>query len=81
VVWYCRCGPPGTALDGLNSLGSVKICRPPIVAVTMTKIIVGRMLGSVIEKNRRNAPAPSRAADSWMSRGTACMAASRMSAL
>ena len=74
-------GPPGTALDGLNSFGSVKIWRPPMVAVMITKIMVGRMLGSVIEKNRRKPPAPSSAADSCRSRGTACMAASRMRAL
>ena len=47
-----------------KSFGSVKICRPPIVAVMMTKIRVGRMLGIVIEKKRRTAPAPSSAADS-----------------
>src|SRR5665647_675053 len=47
----------------------------------MTKITVGRMLGMVIEKKRRTAPAPSIAAASYRSRDTACMAASRIRAL
>ena len=65
MVWNCRSAPPDAAgVDGSNSFGSVKIWRPPIVAVMMTKMSVGRMLGSVIEKKRRTAPAPSIAADS-----------------
>ena len=35
-----------------------------MVAVMITKMIVGRMLGMVTEKNRRTAEAPSIAADS-----------------
>lgn len=52
-----------------------------MVAVMTTKIIVGLMLGKVIAKNLRSDPAPSIAADSCSSRGTACMAAKRISAL
>jgi hypothetical protein len=82
VVWNCRFEPPmPPAFDTSNRRGSAKICRPPMVAVMMTKIRVGRMPGIVIEKKRRAAPAPSIAADSWRSRGTACIAARRMSAL
>ena len=33
-----------------KSFGSVKICRPPMVAVMITKIMVGRMLGSVMRE-------------------------------
>ena len=35
-----------------------------MVAVMITKMIVGRMLGTVMEKNLRTTPAPSIAADS-----------------
>ncbi len=61
--------------------GSTKICRPPIVAVMITKTIVGRMLGNVMLKKRRSMPAPSSDADSCTSRGTDCIAARRISAL
>ena len=52
-----------------------------MVDVMMTKIIVGRIIGTVMAQNRRMRPAPSRAADSYTSRGMACIAARRMSAL
>lgn len=65
VVWNCRSLPPmPPAVETSNSRGSAKICSPPMVAVMMTKISVGRIVGIVIEKKRRAAPAPSRAADS-----------------
>ncbi len=47
-----------------NSFGSAKICSPPIVEVMMTKIMVGRIIGIVIDQKRRMRPAPSIAADS-----------------
>ena len=41
-------------VDGSNSRGSAKICRPPIVEVMIDEDQRRPELGSVIEKNRRN---------------------------
>ncbi len=62
-------------------MGSVKICNPPMVEVTITKISVGFNMGNVMLKNRRNALAPSTNAASCTSRGMACMAARTIRAL
>ena len=64
IVPNWRSLPPLRVVVSSKSRGSAKICRPPMVEVMMTKISVGRMVGVVIEKKRRAAPAPSSAADS-----------------
>ena len=81
MVWYCRNAPPGVALVASNSLGSVNTCSPPIVAVITTKMIVGRSSGTVTPMKVRQRFAPSTTAASMMSRGMACMAARKISAL
>ena len=52
-----------------------------MVEVMTTKISVGLIIGRVTERNWRSRPAPSIAADSYRSRGTACIAARKISAL
>ncbi len=52
-----------------------------MVDVMVTKMMVGRTEGTVIETNCRNRPAPSMIAASYSSRGMACIAASRTSVL
>ena len=47
MVPNCRSAPPLRALVSSKSRGSAKICRPPMVEVMTTKIIVGRIIGSV----------------------------------
>ncbi len=81
MVLNCRSLPPFCASVESNMRGSAKICSPPMVEVMTTKMTVGRMLGTVTEVNCRNRLAPSIAAASYRSRGTACMAASRIRAL
>ena len=61
-VWYCRSEPPRPWVS--KSRGSAKICSPPMVEVMTTKISVGRIIGTVIDRNWRTRPAPSSAADS-----------------
>ena len=64
MVLNWRSLPPFCASVESNIRGSAKICRPPMVEVTTTKITVGLMLGTVIEVNCRKRLAPSIAAAS-----------------
>ena len=51
TVIHWRLGPPWPVWS--NRRGSSKICRPPMVDVMTTKMIVGRSIGTVTEKNWR----------------------------
>ena len=77
-----RSGPPRIGLvPEWNIRGSVKSCRPPMVEMMTQKMIVGLSIGTVIDQNCRARLAPSIAAASYRSRGMACMAARKISAL
>ncbi len=52
-----------------------------MVEMMTAKMIVGLSSGTVMDQNCRARPAPSIAADSYRSRGMACMAARKISAL
>jgi len=62
MVSHCESAPPVPYWSYMR--GSSKICRPPMVDVMMTKMSVGRRLGTVIAKNCRSFEAPSIAAAS-----------------
>src|SRR5690625_320141 len=79
TVIHWRSAPPSPSWSYMR--GSSKICKPPIVEVMMTKMRVGRSIGTVTEKNWRIRPAPSMTAASYRSRGMACMAANKISVL
>ena len=79
IVIHWRSLPPRPIWS--NMRGSSKICSPPMVEVMITKISVGRSIGTVTEKKVRTREAPSTTAASMMSRGMACMAASTISVL
>ena len=84
MVTVCdsRSGPPRIALvPELNRRGSVKSWSPPMVEMMTAKTIVGLSSGTVIDQNCLDRLAPSIEADSYRSRGMACMAARKISAL
>ena len=57
--------PPVIALaPELKSSGSVKSWMPPMVEISVTKMIVGRSMGTVMLQNCRHVEAPSMAAAS-----------------
>ena len=70
-VWHWRAAPQVFPPIELTSSGSVKICRPPIVDVTTVNAIIGRSEGTLMWRNCFQPPAPSAAAASYSSRGTA----------
>ena len=65
----------------LKISGSVNSWMPPIVEMTLTKIRVGLSIGTVIDQNCRMLDAPSSAAASYSTAGTACSAARKINAL
>ena len=56
--------PPAIVAVAVEQSGSVNSCRPPIVEMMTTKMIVGRSIGMVICQNCRHGLAPSIAAAS-----------------
>lgn len=74
-VWNWCSEPPVAPAPPLNSKGSPNSWVAPIVETTHVKRIVGRSEGTVTWRNCCQRDAPSSAADSYSSPGTACIAA------